>query len=99
VGNEENEYPVPDPNRTMINMTNEFNVVHKECLKEEIMNKLIEILMEKLQDTVKQNKQNKLKEYQHIRNKKLEKTQKQLNNSERTSTNFKMNFKMKQRRL
>jgi hypothetical protein len=28
VGNEENEYPVPDPNRTMINITNELNDIH-----------------------------------------------------------------------
>jgi hypothetical protein len=29
VGNEENEYPVPDPNRMMLNMTNELNDVYK----------------------------------------------------------------------
>jgi hypothetical protein len=27
VGNEENDYPVPDPKRMMINMTNELNDV------------------------------------------------------------------------
>jgi hypothetical protein len=29
VGNEENEYPVPDPNKTMINVTNELSETHK----------------------------------------------------------------------
>jgi hypothetical protein len=47
VGNE-NEYTVPDPNRMMINITND---VHKTSLKEEIMDKLIEKLMEKLQES------------------------------------------------
>jgi hypothetical protein len=44
VGNEENEYPVPDSNRMMINMTNDLNDVCKEFLKEEIKNELFEIL-------------------------------------------------------
>jgi hypothetical protein len=30
VGNEENEYPVPDPNETMINITNEISGTHKK---------------------------------------------------------------------
>jgi hypothetical protein len=38
VGNEENEYLVPDPSRTMINITNELNDAHKKkSLKEKIM--------------------------------------------------------------
>jgi hypothetical protein len=48
VGNEDNEYPVPDPNRTMMKITNELNDVHKKYLKEEIMDELFEIHMEKL---------------------------------------------------
>jgi hypothetical protein len=32
VGNEENENPVPDPKRTMINITNELSNVHKKNL-------------------------------------------------------------------
>jgi hypothetical protein len=32
LGNEENEYPVPDPDRMMINITNEFKDVHKKNL-------------------------------------------------------------------
>jgi hypothetical protein len=34
----------------MINLTKELNDVHKEFLKDKIKNKLIEILMEKLQE-------------------------------------------------
>jgi hypothetical protein len=30
VGNKENEYPVSDPNKTMINVTNEFSDAHKK---------------------------------------------------------------------
>jgi hypothetical protein len=30
VGNEENEYQVPDPKKTMTNITNELNDVHKK---------------------------------------------------------------------
>jgi hypothetical protein len=48
VGNEENEYPVPDLNRTMLVMTNESNDIHKKTLKEEIINVITEIVMEKL---------------------------------------------------
>jgi biotin-(acetyl-CoA carboxylase) ligase len=69
LGNEKNEYPVPDLNRMMINMTNELNDIHKNFLKNEIMNGIIEIL-KKLQETVKNNVQNELKEYQVIINKK-----------------------------
>jgi hypothetical protein len=62
VGNKENEYPVSDLNRMMINMTNELNDIHKKFLKKEIMNELIEILMEKIQEMVKQNVQDELKQ-------------------------------------
>jgi predicted transcriptional regulator len=55
VGNEENEHPVPDAKRIMINMTTELHDVHKEFLKKEIMNEFIEVLMEKLQENVKEN--------------------------------------------
>jgi hypothetical protein len=48
VGNQENEYPVPDPNRVMLIMTNEPNSIHKKSLKEERMSRIIETGMEKL---------------------------------------------------
>jgi ABC-type Zn uptake system ZnuABC Zn-binding protein ZnuA len=49
VRNEENEYPVPNHKRMMINITNELNDVHKEFLKEEIQNELMKYV-EKLQE-------------------------------------------------
>jgi hypothetical protein len=75
VGNEENEYPVPDPNRTMINITNELSDFHRKSLKEKIMDEIIEKLMEKLQDMVKWKVQDELKKYQDTTNKKLENTE------------------------
>jgi hypothetical protein len=42
-GNEENGYPVPEPNKTMINVTNKpseaHTHTHKKSLKEDIMEK------------------------------------------------------------
>jgi hypothetical protein len=35
VGNEDNEYPVPDCNRAMINITTELSDAHKKFLKVE----------------------------------------------------------------
>jgi predicted flavoprotein YhiN len=78
-GEKENEYPVPDPNRTMINVTNELSDSHKKNLQEEIMEEITEKLMEKLQDTINQKEQDALKKFQDTTNKKLEKTHKQLN--------------------
>jgi hypothetical protein len=52
VGNEENEHPVPDPNRTMINITNELSDAHKKICQKGSYDKITEKLMEKLQDTV-----------------------------------------------
>jgi hypothetical protein len=75
VRNEENENPVPDPNRVMINVTNEHNDVHKELLKVEIENEVIEILMEKLQVKVKENIENQLRDYQDNTNKNCEDTE------------------------
>jgi hypothetical protein len=43
------------------------------------VSEIIEMVMEKLQDTVKQKVQDECKQYQNTTNKKLEKTQKQLN--------------------
>jgi hypothetical protein len=47
VGKEEDEYPVPDSNRMMINIMNELNEIHKISLKEEIMDELFKIFLEK----------------------------------------------------
>jgi hypothetical protein len=51
VKNEENEYPVPDPNRTMINITNDLSNAHKKLLKEEIMDKITEIIEKLVEKT------------------------------------------------
>jgi hypothetical protein len=72
VRNEENGWPVPDPNKTMSPVT-----LKKKCLKEEIMEEITEKLMEKLQ--YNQKVQDALKKFQDTTNKNLEKTQKQLN--------------------
>jgi hypothetical protein len=41
-GNEENRYPVPDSNKTMINNAKEHNNAHKNILKEEILQVITE---------------------------------------------------------
>jgi predicted transcriptional regulator len=76
VGNEENEYPVPDLNKTMINVTNELSDTYKK-IKEEIMEEITGKLMERILDMVNQKVQDALKKYQGTTNKKLEKIQKQ----------------------
>jgi glutamyl-tRNA reductase len=79
VGNEENRYPVPDPNKTIINNTKEPSDAHKNILKEEISQEITENFMEKIQDMVNQNVQNALKKFQDTKNKEYEKLQKQIN--------------------
>jgi hypothetical protein len=71
VENEESEYPGLDPNKTMINVTNELSNDYKKTLKEEIMDEITENLMEKLQDTVNKKVQDVLKKYQDTTNKKI----------------------------
>jgi hypothetical protein len=64
----------------MINITNELSDAHKKISKkEEIMDQITEKLMEKLQHMGNYKVQHELKKYQDITSKKLEKTQKQLN--------------------
>jgi hypothetical protein len=41
-GNEENGYPVLDPNKTKINYPKEHNKAHKNTLKEEILKEITE---------------------------------------------------------
>jgi hypothetical protein len=50
VGNDENRYLAPDPNKTMVNITNETSDAHKNSLKEEVMEEITEKHMEKLLD-------------------------------------------------
>jgi hypothetical protein len=43
VANEENVYPFPDPNKTIINVTNEHSDAYKESFKEELLEENTEI--------------------------------------------------------
>jgi hypothetical protein len=52
VGNEENGYSVPNPNKTMINDTKEPSDAHENTLKEEILQEITEKFMEKILDMV-----------------------------------------------
>jgi hypothetical protein len=62
-GNEENGYPVPDPNKTMINDTKEPSIAHKNTLKEDILQEITENFMKKILDMVNQNVQDALKKF------------------------------------
>jgi hypothetical protein len=79
--NEENGYPIPDPNKTMINITKKPSDSHqkKKTLKEEIFKEITEKFMEKILDMVNQNVQDALKKFHDSKNKEHEKIQKQIN--------------------
>jgi ABC-type transporter Mla subunit MlaD len=76
---EENGYPVPDTNKTMINVTKEPNNAHKNTLKEEILQEITEKFMEKILDRINQNVQDACKKFQDTKIKEYEKTLKQIN--------------------
>jgi mevalonate kinase len=78
-GNEEIRYPVPDPNKTMINDTKEHSETHKNILKEEIWQEITENFMKNILDKVDQNVQDALKKIQDTKNKGYRKTQQQRN--------------------
>jgi hypothetical protein len=63
-GNGENRYPDPDSNKTKINDTKEPNYVHKNSLKEDILQVITENFMEMLLDMINQNVQEALKKFQ-----------------------------------
>jgi hypothetical protein len=46
VGNEENGYPVPDPNKTRIGVTKKPSDAQKRTLKEEISEKFMEKMLD-----------------------------------------------------
>jgi uncharacterized protein Yka (UPF0111/DUF47 family) len=77
--NEKNGYPVPDPNKTNIDYRKEPNEAHKNTVNEEILQEITENFIELLLDKVNQNIQAALKKFQDNKNKKYEKTQKQIN--------------------
>jgi esterase/lipase len=68
-GNEENGYPTLDPNKTKINDT----------IIEEILQLITENFMEKILDVVNQKVQDTLKKFHDTKNKEYEKTQKPVN--------------------
>jgi hypothetical protein len=78
VGNAENEYLVPDFNKTMINVTKEPSDTHTKTLNEDILEDITKIFMEKIQDMVNQKIQDALKKFQETKNKEHKKTQKQI---------------------
>jgi hypothetical protein len=71
VRKEESGYPVPDPNKTMVNVTKEPSDAHKKPLKDEIYEEITEKFMEKILDMVNQNIQVVLKKFQNTKNKKM----------------------------
>jgi hypothetical protein len=60
-GNEENGYPVPDPNETQINDTKEPSDVHKNTIIEEMLQVITENFMAKIPDMFNQSVQDALK--------------------------------------
>jgi hypothetical protein len=78
-GNEENGYPVLDSDKTKVSDTKEPNDVHKNTLKEEILQVITENFMEMMLDMVNQNIQKALKKFQGTKNKVCKKTLKQIN--------------------
>jgi hypothetical protein len=54
VGNEKNVYPVPDPNKIMINITKKPSDAHQKTLKEEILEVITEKLVKNILQMVKQ---------------------------------------------
>jgi hypothetical protein len=51
----ENGYPVPNPNKTMINDPKKPSDAHKNTLKEEILQEITDKFMENILDMVTQN--------------------------------------------
>jgi hypothetical protein len=74
-GKEENRYPVRDSNKTKINDTTEHNDVHKNILKEEILQIITENFKELILETVNQNVHEALKKFQDTKNKDYKKTE------------------------
>jgi hypothetical protein len=79
VDNEENIYPVPDPNKTILNVNKEHSGTHKKILKVKILEETIVNFMEKMLHMVNQNVQDEFKKFQDSSNKEHEKAQKQIN--------------------
>jgi hypothetical protein len=72
--NEEKGYQVPNSKKIKINDAKKPNAAHKNILKEEILQIIIENFMEMLLDMVNQNIQEAHKKFQDTKNKEYEKT-------------------------
>jgi hypothetical protein len=79
MGNEENEYPIPDSNKAKINDSKESSNAHKNTQKEKILQVLTENFIEMILDMVNQNIQDGLKKLPDTKNKEYRKKQKQIN--------------------
>jgi hypothetical protein len=77
-GNEENRYSEPDSNKMKINYKKEHNEAQKNNLKEDILQVLNENFIEMILDRVNQNVQETLKKFQDNKNRKFEKSQKEI---------------------
>jgi hypothetical protein len=77
--NEENGHSVPDSNKSKINDAKQPNDVHKNNLKEDILQVITENFVEMILDMVNQNVQEALKKFQGTKNKEYKKTQEQIN--------------------
>jgi disulfide oxidoreductase YuzD len=71
VANEEDGYPVPDFNKTMINITKKPSDTHIKTLKEEFLEDITREFMEKILVMVNQNVQDALKKFQDTKEKKM----------------------------
>jgi hypothetical protein len=78
VGDEENGYPFPDLNKTMMNVTKEPSDTHIKTLKEEILEDITKKFMETILYMINQNVRDALKKFQDTKSKEHEKTQKQI---------------------
>jgi hypothetical protein len=81
VGNEENGYPVPELNKTTINVTEELSDAHKKkniASKKKSGKNSQRNSLEKIFDMVNQNIQDALKKFEDTKNKEREMTQKQI---------------------
>jgi hypothetical protein len=70
-GNEETGYSVPDSQKTEIDYPKEPNKVHKNTLKEEILQEITEHFMEMLLEKVNQNVQEAFKKFQDNKTKNM----------------------------
>jgi hypothetical protein len=77
-GNEENRYLDLDSNKMKINDAKEPNKVHKNNLKEDILQVINENFIEMILDMINQNVQERLRKFQGNKNREFEKAQEEI---------------------